>query len=671
MKRIFTLTGVLFLLITPKVFAAGGPDAYGYTWKDSNDPGGPVYNWIDISSVGTLVNGLADDNSCPTLIPIGFNFHYYWSDFNKVKIGSNGWISFDSPSNIASCFPSLPTPGGSADNILAAFMTDLTFLGVGNVAQCHYWTNFSDTFIVQYSNVPYWMAGAPGYQGLNNFQIVLSGVDSSITFQYQTVSPVNDLGGCIDFTIGIENLTGSIGLSVYQDLMPPTSYAIKFDYPTVPLIAVQDATPFWNQNNGSKGVFVGAGSFPISTMIKNVGNANITTPTGIAAQIRNLAFVLLYSDADTVPSLIAGGQSLINFNNPTLTVEGSHSYQVSTSNINDVNPTNNQKLSEIVVVNACASTALTYHSPNPPDQLVSWNGGTGADDGIGVFYKPPIYPITITSLEYYIMNASTDGFDAAIYANDAPFGAPGTLLFSTSVPFASVVVGNWNVVNLGIPITIDSAGFYVVWYQTGPTISIGLESAFPFSRNTYEILDGSWSEYRMNEDQDAAFRVNVIPPGLDNSTGVTGVTITANQAGATYQWLDCNNAYAVIPGETGQNFTATLNGSYAAQINFAGCLDTTSCTVINSVGIEESLLENALVYPNPAESFLNIKLNQELKAENISIQITDVAGKVITIPYQLSSEVITLNIADISDGIYTYQLMINEKLVAVGKFVKQ
>ncbi len=669
------LTIVLLLLVSfsgEKVFALfGGPDAYGYTWKDSNEPGGPVYNWIDISTTGTLVVGLADDNSNPSgVTDIGFNFHYYWSDYSKIKIGSNGWLSFDNPSNIASCFPAIPT-GGGAENILAPFMTDLTFLGVGNTATCHYWTNSIDSFIIQYTNVPYWNALAPGYNGLNSFQVILNKGDSSITFQYQDVSAVNDMIGCNDFSVGIENLSGNIGLQCYLDVMPPTGYAIKFEYPDVPLIAVQDPTPFWNNNTTSGGIFVGAGTFNISSNIKNVGNANVITPTNVSAQIRNLAFVLVYSDADTVASINAGFSTTLNFNPVTIFTSGQYSYVVSTNNASDLNPSNNQKISEIEVINACSSTAMSYHTPNLPDQQVSWNAGTGGDDGIGVFYKPPVYPIVINSLDFYIQNALGDGYSAVIYANNAPFGAPGTILSTNAVAPGSVVTASWNTVTLASPVTIDSAGFYVVFYQTGPNIYLGLETAFPISRNTYEILDGIWSTYRENDDQDAAFRVNITPPGLVNTTSLASGTITAAQAGASYQWLDCGNSYAAVAGATGQGFTPTVNGSYAVRINYAGCVDTSACALVNNVGIEENMLNASKVYPNPAESFVNIEINGLADLKNLAMLLTDISGKTIIVSYKVNDTFIQLDIAELSDGIYTYTVINNEKTYVVGKFIKQ
>jgi len=63
--------------------------------------------------------------------------------------------------------------------------------------------------------------------------------------------------------------------------------------------------------------------------------------------------------------------------------------------------------------------------------------------------------------------------------------------------------------------------------------------------------------------------------------------LTATQTGATYQWLDCLNGFQPIAGETNQSFTPSNDGNYAVEITVNGCSDTSSCFLIEIIGVDE------------------------------------------------------------------------------------
>ena len=156
---------------TPWIDATGGPDAYGYKWADSNEDT-LDYSWIDITTIGTQVTGLGDDNYVGPF-NIGFPFMYYWYDVSQVYIGSNGYLKIPPPANIASTFPASIPLTAAPNDFMALYTMDLIF---GVSGTCYYYTNFVDQFIVSFIGVPCWSTG-----GSHTFQAILDGNDNTIT----------------------------------------------------------------------------------------------------------------------------------------------------------------------------------------------------------------------------------------------------------------------------------------------------------------------------------------------------------------------------------------------------------------------------------------------------------------------------------------------------------
>lgn len=519
MKKKFTLFLFAFLCFAGGAFAAGGgPDAYGYVWRDSNEPNGPVFSYVDITNRSGVVQvtGLADDNAVGPFA-LGWDFHYYWSDYSEVKIGSNGWIGFDNIGNIASCFPIMPD-AANPDNFIAPYMSDLNFAGGANPGAMYYWSNNVDSFIIQYENVPWWVNATPDYQGDNNFQVILSGVDSSITFQYLSLTPNDwtDNPNCAaDMEIGIENLTGNIGLECWNETIPPNAYSIKFYYPSVVTFQVQDASPLWNANSDNSGQFYVLGStVALATNIANVGNTDISTSITINGELQEINLNSFWTDNTSLSSLTAQSDTTVEFpNQVALTQAGQFNFNVETVNASDINPSNNTNTVEISVVECVGDRInLTYVTENDPDGTVGWAGG-GMDDGIGVYFEPPVYPVTLESVEMYFLEDGdtltplTTGYQVAVY--DQIGAAP---LDSFAVPAASALEQKWQSHPIASQPVFTSGGFYVGWFMGGPGVAIGTESIGPKSQRAFEILGGSWAPYRSGLNQEVYIRATVSFP---------------------------------------------------------------------------------------------------------------------------------------------------------------
>lgn len=143
---------------------------------------------------------------------------------------------------------------------------------------------------------------------------------------------------------------------------------------------------------------------------------------------------------------------------------------------------------------------------------------------------------------------------------------------------------------------------------------------------------------------------------VDTSINNFNPTFYANAVlNATYQWLDCNAGFTLINGEVNQGYTVTQNGSYAVEVTQNGCVDTSSCFVVNDI-VSISPLSSSLLpvlSPNPNSGIFKIDFNQI--HSNIRVLIKSISGKVIYVENftNSSSEMIYI---DAESGIYFVDL---------------
>lgn len=552
MKKITLLISFCLLLTLSSMAqwpASGGPDTYGYRYETFNSMDAR-YSWVDITTKGTEVFGLADDNSVGPF-DIGFDFQYYWYTVSKFHIGSNGFISFERGFNIASTaigFPNTPTADENND-ILAPFMCDLSFAGGGNTGRCYYYKNENnDSLVVSFIDVPFWTNNAAGYAGSNSFQIILSKADSSIKYQYLNQSGV--WNSSYDQTtnpmmVGIENRTGNIGLAVANNIYPSNMTGVEFDAPASSPLQILDGTPVSVANPESGGFFIPWPGAPYSFTadIGNFGNADFTSPITVRARAIDTTGQTFYQTSTMVGPLNAGQIETVQLTpafNPPLA--GPYSLTVSTDTASEGifgNPTNNVKVIEAIATDTTEGKAtLSYNSQNRQnvDGVSQWTSG-GGNSGIGVYYEPTGYPAKITSVEVYILPSGDTGdtladgsFWVGIYDDDPIFGfVPGAPLFLDTVEKADVDIfdlstptffGAWNKIELPTPIEITEGGFYVAWYHLNDSTALASESAAPVSRRSYEILGGTWASHRQNTTEDHWIRVNTDVSEVTRGVGI-------------------------------------------------------------------------------------------------------------------------------------------------------
>jgi len=224
---ILTITMLIGMGIQVGRADSGGPDGLGYIYKDSDEPDGPDFDFVDISTSGTSVS-LSDD-SYGGPFAIGYDFALYGNTQTEFYVGSNGFLSLGSGSSDLS--NDCPLPNTEAPNNLIAMIWDDLNPGAGgsiyrqSFGVCPYGVGACQ--IVMFDDVPHYGGETAGV-----FEAILF-ENGNILIQFQDAGAEEGSGS----TTGIENGDGTDGLS-YGSCQTTNSItdslAICFQYPGAP-----------------------------------------------------------------------------------------------------------------------------------------------------------------------------------------------------------------------------------------------------------------------------------------------------------------------------------------------------------------------------------------------------------------------------------------------------
>ncbi|MFK7786294.1 MAG: T9SS type A sorting domain-containing protein, partial [Crocinitomicaceae bacterium] len=152
---------------------------------------------------------------------------------------------------------------------------------------------------------------------------------------------------------------------------------------------------------------------------------------------------------------------------------------------------------------------------------------------------------------------------------------------------------------------------------------------------------------------DSLLQVDLTVNSVNTIVSSNDTSVTSNAVGATYQWLDCDNGFAIISGENTSTFFPSSNGTYAVLVEQQGCLDTSDCVVISNLGVDHNILfQNVSIFPNPSTGIVNIHFGD---LADVRLEIFDPRGNIFYENYMVPDDVEQLEL-DFPAGVYLIRL---------------
>lgn len=210
-------------------------------------------------------------------------------------------------------------------------------------------------------------------------------------------------------------------------------------------------------------------------------------------------------------------------------------------------------------------------------------------------------PTTAGTLEYTVTGIDSIGCSATAIAQ----------LIVNSLP--NINAGPDVTICTGQTVTLTATGADSIAWSNGITNGVAFT---PTSNSTYIVIGTDVFGCQQAD----TVNLTLAPQNSAIATAY-GAQIISN-ASTSYQWIDCATNTA-IAGATFQIFTPSENGSYAVIAeNQYGCIDTSVCIQINTVGLNQLDVSTFTVSPNPTSGKFTISAVQALNNSKIEIYNT-------------------------------------------------
>ncbi|MBK7114391.1 MAG: T9SS type A sorting domain-containing protein [Flavobacteriales bacterium] len=185
-----------------------------------------------------------------------------------------------------------------------------------------------------------------------------------------------------------------------------------------------------------------------------------------------------------------------------------------------------------------------------------------------------------------------------------------------------------------------------------------------------EVVNGPGSytaTFTSSSGCDSTVVLNMFQGEVNTNVVQNGSLLISTANPATWQWVDCDNNNAPIPGATGQYFQATAVGNYAVIVT-QGCSAMSDCREVTVVGIGEHDRTFVSLSPVPASEALNVEL--ATTSQPVRVTVIDMSGREVQQNTFANTGRVRLDIASLSEGTYFLRIEAEER-TNVLRFVKE